>query len=117
MVGGSQSDKLKPIPFQNAQMSSMAAPRSGSSLTPKSFTKKEIVLLQMATQPLAILKVGTGPVAFCRRSGTFFHSQDPHPGFDRPAENPCDNWRHRPREDSRVLWSILGSILGFCYSL
>ena len=47
-------------------------------------------------QPLAILEVGTGPVAFCRQSGTFFHPQDPHPGFDRPAENPCDNRRCRP---------------------
>ena len=116
-MGGSQSDKCKLIPFQNAQVSSMATARSGSSLTPKTFTKKEILLPQMATQPLAILEVGTGPVAFCHQSGTFFHPQDPHPGCDRPAENPCDNWRHWPRVDSRVLWSTLDSIPGFCYSL
>ena len=76
-MGGSQSDKCQLIPFQNAQVSSMATARSGSSLTPKTFTKKEILLPQMATQPLAILEVGTGPVAFCHQSGTFFHPQDP----------------------------------------
>lgn len=70
----------------------------------------------MATQPLAISRWELDLLPFVA-GGTFFHSQDPHPGFDRPAENPCDNRRHRPCEDSRVPWSILGSILGFCYSL
>ena len=116
VVECSQFDKLKLIPFQNAQMRCMAAPWSGSSLTTKSFTKKEIVLPQMATSPLPSLRWELDLLPFVARVGLSSIPRIPTLVLTGQRRIPVTIGGVGP-VDSRVLWSILGSILGFCYSL